>query len=61
MKGAPRYPSLFDPDSLMQAAELQLLKDEYKQALQEPPWDGESHEVSKVINRLCTAAQLSML
>lgn len=24
----------------MQAAELQVLKNEYKRALQEPPWDG---------------------
>lgn len=35
-----RYPSLFDPDSLMHAAELQLLQAEYQRALQEPPWDG---------------------
>ncbi len=35
------HPSLFEPDTLMQAAELQVLKDEYKRALQEPSWDGE--------------------
>ena len=35
-----RHPSLFEPDTLMQAAELQVLKNEYKRALQEPPWDG---------------------
>lgn len=40
MKSNNRYPSLLDPDSLMQAAELQLLQAEYQRALQEPPWDG---------------------
>lgn len=33
-------PSLFDPDTLMQATELQVLQSEYQRALQEPPWDG---------------------
>lgn len=33
--------SLFDPDTLMQASELQVLKNEYQKALQEPPWDGQ--------------------
>lgn len=32
--------SLFDPDTLMQASELQVLQNEYQKALQEPPWDG---------------------
>ena len=35
-------PSLFDPDTLMQASELQVLQNEYQKALQEPPWDGQS-------------------
>ena len=33
-------PSLFDPDTLMQATELQVLHNEYQNALQEPAWDG---------------------
>ena len=40
MRTNNRYPSLFDPDSLMHAAELQLLQAEYQRALHEPPWDG---------------------
>lgn len=32
---------LFDPDTLMQATELQVIQDEYYRAMQEPPWDGE--------------------
>lgn len=43
-------PSLFEPDTLMQAAELQILRDEYKRALQEPPWDG---------NTVCGASRAS--
>ncbi|DBA99704.1 hypothetical protein WJX82_006136 [Trebouxia sp. C0006] len=40
MSSRSAQPSLFEPDTLMQAAELQVLKDEYRRALQEPPWDG---------------------
>ena len=45
MGGNNRSPSLFDPDSLTHAAELQLLQAEYQRALQEPPWDGTSNVV----------------
>ena len=46
MSSRNAQPSLFEPDTLMQAAELEVLKDEYRRALQEPPWDGEQSHVS---------------
>ena len=52
-------PSLFEPDTLMQAAELQVLRDEYKRALQEPPWDG-NVVCGALVARLGLPLRLSM-
>ena len=35
-------PSIFSPDSLIEAAELQILKHEAERAAKQPPWDGEN-------------------
>ena len=35
-------PSLFSPDSLIEAAEVQILKHEAERAAKQPSWDGEN-------------------
>ena len=45
-------PSLFSPDSLIEAAEVQILKHEAERAAKQPPWDGENRVLSDPVPSL---------
>ena len=52
----------FEPNSLMDAAETQIMQIEYARSLREPPWDGNLRSQSRAIDlNILKAVQMGRL
>ncbi len=47
----------FEPDSLMEAAEKQIMQVEYARSMREPPWDGKMKYFRKILYQKCQFLQ----